>query len=176
MVVCYHGSGQYTISKAQEREDFYNTGFASPFSVFDGTDAVFEQSPPNYDSVYREHYLLARTKTPYFNLYIDSAFTQGSQARFNLKIVAADTIPAGEIKGFIAVTEDSLPGFYTTFYRVCRALNEFPVVLQYPDSLIQHIEFNHSIPTSKLRATVFIQNINTKKVMQTITTRFEEAK
>lgn len=176
VVICYHIHGQYAIPEAQEREDYYNTGFNVPFVVFDGTDAVFEQSPANYDSVYKEHYLIARTKLPYFNLYVDSAFTQGTQAGFNLKIVTADTIPSGETKAFIAITEDSLPGAFTTLFRVCRALYEFPVELEYPDSLTRHFEFNHNIPASKLRATVFVQNIGTKEIMQTITTKFEEVK
>ncbi|MGQ9663815.1 MAG: hypothetical protein ACUVUH_00580 [bacterium] len=176
MVVCYHIVGQYLIPEAQEREEFYNTGYAPPFIVFDGTDAVWEQSPANYDSVYKQHYEIARVKQPYFNLYIDSAITQLSQASFDLKIVTADTIPTGEVKVFIAITEDSLPGAYTTLYRVCRALYEFPVGLTYPDSMVEHFEFNHNISASKLRATVFIQNITTKEVMQSITTDFEEAK
>jgi len=176
VVICYHIHGQYAIPEAQEREDYYNTNFNVPFVVFDGTDAVFEQSPANYDSVYKEHYLIARTKLPYFNLYVDSAFTQGTQAGFNLKIVTADTIPSGETKAFIAITEDSLPGAFTTLFRVCRALYEFPVELEYPDSLTRHFEFNHNIPASKLRATVFVQNIGTKEIMQTITTKFEEVK
>lgn len=176
MVICYHVSGPYTIPKAQEREDFYNTGYTVPFVVFDGTDAVWEQNPGNYDSVYAEHYQFARTTTPYYNLYIDSAFTQPSQASFNLKIVTADTIPEAEIKAFVAITEDSLQGAYTTFYRVCRALYEFSVQLTYPDSLVQYFEFNHNIPASKLRAAVFIQNISTKEIMQSISTKFEEEK
>ncbi|MEO0227135.1 MAG: hypothetical protein ABIL70_03680 [candidate division WOR-3 bacterium] len=176
VVVCYHIHGPYMIPKAQERKDFYNTGFNVPFVVFDGDDAVFEPMPEKYVGVYREHYQIARTKIPYYNLSIDSAFTEPSNAFFNLKIVAADTIPQGQIKGFIAVTEDSLPGAYTTLYRVCRALYEFPVDLEYPDSLTQHFEFNHNIPASKLRATVFIQNMDTKEIMQTISTKFEEKK
>lgn len=150
------------------------TGYSSPFIVFDGTDAVWEQNPPNYDSVYQQHYEIARVKQPFFNLYIDSAFTQPSQGSFKLKIVTADTIPEGEITAFIAITEDSLQGAFTTFYRVCRALYEFPVVLTYPDSTEQRFDFNHNIPVSKLRATVFIQDKDTKEVLQTITTRFEE--
>lgn len=176
VVICYHVAGQYMIPKAQEREDFYNTGYAPPFVVFDGTDAVWEQSPPNYDSVYKQHYEFARAKQPFFNLYIDSAFAQPSQGSFSLKIVTADTIPEGEIKAFVAITQDSLPGAYTTFYRVCRALYEFPVTLTYPDSTVQHFEFNHNIPASKLRATVFIQNMATKEILQSITTKFVEVK
>lgn len=176
MVVCYHISGQYMIPEAQEQKDFYNTGFAPPFVVFDGTDAIWDQSPPNYDSVYKQHYKIARIKQPYFNLSIDSAITQPSQGSFNLKIVTADTIPEGEIKAFIAITQDSLHEAYTTLYWVCRALYEFPLILTYPDSITQHFEFNHNIPASKLRATVFIQNMTTKEVMQAITTKFEEAK
>ncbi len=176
VVVCYHVNGPYIIPEAQEREDFYNTGYRPPFVVFDGTDAVWEQTPSKYDSVYDFHYQMARTKTPYYNLSIDSAFTQQSIASFSLKIVAADTIPQGEIQAFIAVTQDSLHGAFATFYRVCKALYKFPVDLQYPDSTIQHFEFNHNIPVSKLRATVFIQNMDTKEIMQSITTKFEEAK
>ncbi len=176
VVVCYHIAGPYAIPKSQEREDFYNTGYAPPFVVFDGTYLVWEQNPQNYVSAYRDIYDLARTKTPLFNIYIDSAYTQPSQGSFNLKIVTADTIPEGEIKAFIAITEDSLPGAYTTFYRVCRTLNEIPVDLTYPDSVTHHFEFNHNIPVSKLRATVFVQNIGTKEIMQSITTKFEEAK
>ncbi|MCX7994674.1 MAG: hypothetical protein N3A65_02725 [candidate division WOR-3 bacterium] len=176
VVVCYHASGPYMIPKAKEREDFYNTGYTEPFVVFDGTDAVFEPDPNKYDSIYNIHYQLARTNTPYYNLTIDSAITEPSIARFKLKIVAADSIPSGEINAFVAITEDSLRGAYGTFYRVCRALYEFPVELQYPDSMIKYFEFSHNIPASKMRATVFIQNKGTKEVMQTISTKFEEAK
>ncbi len=176
VVVCYHVQGPYMIPKAEEREDFYNTGYNPPFVVFDGIDAVWEQNPSKYDSIYEAHYQMARTRMPYYNLTIDSAITMPTSARFRLKIVAADTIPEGDIKAYIAITEDSLPGAFTILYRVCRALYEFPVQLQYPDSVIQSFEFNHNIPVSKLRVTVFIQHINTKEVMQTITTKFEEVK
>ncbi|MEO0136092.1 MAG: hypothetical protein ABIL39_10590 [candidate division WOR-3 bacterium] len=177
VVVCYHLHGPYMIPKAQEREDFYNTGYNLPHVIFDGTDAVFEANPQKYDSLYEIHYQLARGNIPYYNLSIDSAFTGPSSASFKLKIVAADTIPEGEIKAFIAITQDSLPGAYGfIFNRVCRSLYEFNLQLQFPDSLTQQFEFTHNIPASKLRATVFIQNMETKEIMQTVSTKFEEVK
>ena len=46
--------------------------------------------------------------------------------------------------------------------------------LVYPDTLDTTIIFNHSIPVEYMRAVIFIQNMDNKKVMHAITRDFEE--
>ncbi len=174
-VICYHVSQTYYTEEAEERETFYNTGFFVPFVIFD-TLVVWEANPDDYKNAYIERIELARGVPPYFNLYISDASASQTVGSFNLKIVTADTIqdPDDEIVTFITILEDSLPGFYGTFNHVCRDQFHFPMNLAYPDSLDTTIVFSHSIPIDKMKTVVFIQNLDTKEVMQAIISPFEE--
>ncbi len=176
-MVCYHIHGTYEISEAHDRETFYNTGLAIPYGVFDGTAVVWEASPNNYDSVYTVYVEVARSVTPYYNLYIDSALVGPSTGRLNLKIVAADSIPDDEIAVYMNVLEDSLPDLTTppiVFYSVCRQQFSFPLEIAYPDTFDTTITFSHSSQSDKMKTVVFIQAIDTKEVMQSIISPFEE--
>lgn len=173
-MISYHVGQTYQSTEAREREDFYDTGLATPFVIFNGTYVAWEQNPSNYDSVFTENIEAARTQPPYFNIYVDSAYASPSTGTFDLRIITADTIPEGNVVGFIAVLEDSLPGAYTEFMHVCRALYQFPVTLVYPDTLDTTITFSHSIPPHNLKTVVFIQDLDTKEVMQAQITGFME--
>jgi len=162
----------YYLQEAHDREVFYNTGLSVPFVIFDGTEVVWEASPANYDSVYAEYIDAARRKVPYFNLSVDSAVASPTVGRFDLKIVAADTIPDDEILAFVAITEDSLPGNPFTFMHVVRSLQQFPLDLAYPDSLDTTITFSHNIPPDNMKTVIFIQNMDTKEIMQAIMREF----
>ncbi len=112
--------------------------------------------------------------TPYFNLYINNATASPTTGSINLRIVTADTIPDDEIVAFVSILEDSLPGWYGTFYHVCRSLLQFPINLTYPDSLDTTITFSHNILVDKMNTVVFVQDMDTKEVMQAIIEKFEE--
>lgn len=176
-MVCYHIHKTYEVPEARDRETFYNTGLTVPYVIFDGTAVVWEASPNDYDSVYTLYIEAARSETPYYNLYIDSAFVGPSTGRLNLKIVAADTIPDDEITVYINVLEDSLPdtdlpGVF--LYHVCRQQFSFPLEIAYPDTFDTTITFSHSSQSDKMKTVIFVQDIDTKEVMQSIISPFEE--
>lgn len=176
-MICYHVDKIYYSSAAEERESFYDTGLDVWYAIFDGTEVVREGSPSNFDSVFTEYIEAARTVTPYFNLYINSAIASQSTGSIDLRIVTADTIPEDDIIAFVGIMEDSLPGvdlYGVDFYHVCRSLFSFPVELTYPDSIDTTITFTHNILTDKMKTVVFIQNLDTKEVMQAIINTFEE--
>jgi len=171
-VLCYHVHGTYQTVEAGERHLFYGEPII-PTTVFDGTDQVFVENPP-FTTIFENHIRAALSVTPYFNLYITEATASLDSGRFNLKIVTADTIPDDEIVAFVAITEDSLPGVYDIFNHACRFLFQFPVDLVYPDSLDTTITFDHRIPVNRMKTIVFIQDMDTKEVMQSIIREFEE--
>jgi len=178
-VVCYHIHKTYEISEARDRETFYDvpSSITIPYVIFDGTAVVWEGNPNNYDSVYTVYVEAARSETPYYNLYIDSALVGPSTGRLNLKIVAVDTIPDDEIAVYINVLEDSLPdtGIPGVFlYHICRQQFSFPLEIAYPDTFDTTITFSHSSQSDKMKTVIFIQDIDTKEVMQSIISPFEE--
>lgn len=145
-----------------------------PYVIFDGTDVVWEADPGKFDSLYAARVEIARTATPYFNLYINNATASPSTGSIDLTIVTADTIPDGEIVAYVAILQDSLPGAYTTFMYICQEIYSFPVELTYPDTLDTIMTFSHTIPVQNMKTVVFIQDIDTKEVMQSIISPFEE--
>ncbi len=170
-VVCYHVGHTYQTAEALDRQVFYDTNLVIPYTIFDGTDVVWEMSPSNYVSVFQTHIEVARSTTPHFNLYINSASASPTTGTIDLRIVAADTIPDDVIVAFVSILEDSLLGIDlpgAIYYHVCRSLYQFPLDLAYPDSLDTTITFSHSIPPDKMKTVIFIQDMDTKEVMQTI--------
>jgi hypothetical protein len=144
-----------------------------PTTVFDGTDQVFVENPP-FTTIFEQHIRAAQAVPPYFNLYITEATASVDTGRVNLRVVTADTIPEDEIVAFVAITEDSLPGITDMFNHVCRFLYQFPVDLVYPDSLDITVTFSHRIPVSRMKTIAFVQDIDTKEMLQAIIRRFEE--
>lgn len=171
-VICYHIHDIYSTQEAEERWAFYDSVII-PSVVFDGTEDVFVEFPP-FEEIYRDYVDLARGVTPYFNLYINNATASPTTGSINLRIVTADTIPDDEIVAFVSILEDSLPGTYGMFYHVCRSLFQFPVTLAYPDTLDTTITFSHNILVDKMNTVVFVQDMDTKEVMQAIIEKFEE--
>lgn len=174
VVISYHPHNTYQNPPSVAREVFYNTGLAVPFVIFDGTNVVWEQNPANYDSVFRQAIEVARTTPPYFNLYINDATASPSTGNLDITIITADTIPQGEMIAYVAILQDSLPGAYTTFYKLCQELYTIPLELAYPDTLDTVLTFAHTIPLNYMSAVVFVQDTLSKEVMQTIRSPFQE--
>jgi hypothetical protein len=173
-VICYHVELKYVSTAAEERHLFYDRPII-PTVVFDGMTQVFLEFPP-FTEVYRQVVDVARGAPPYFKLLIGDASASQTAGSFNLRIVTADTIPYSDdgIVTFITILEDGLPGFYGTLNHVCRDQFHFPVDLSYPDTLDTTIVFQHSIPVSKMKTVVFVQNLDTKEIMQAIISPFLE--
>jgi hypothetical protein len=174
VVISYHVHLTYQNQAAQDREAFYSTGLTTPYIIFDGAQVVWEMNPSNYDSMFRQAVEIARTTEPYFNLAINNAIASQSNASLDLMIVAADTIPDDELICCIAILQDSLPGAYTTFYRICQEFYEFPLELSYPDTLDTTFSFSHNIPLDKMRVVLFVKNLANNEIMQGTMSFFQE--
>lgn len=146
-----------------------------PTVVFDGTDEVFEPNPDAYLTTYTDHMIAAKTDTPEYNLELTATATANA-GNIQLRIITADTIPNNLIIVYAAICQDSIPAIFLpdTFNYVCQQLHTFPIDLVYPDTLDTNIAFNHAIPVDQMSAVVFIQNMDTKKIMHAITKQFEE--
>ena len=160
-----------------QRSLFYGIGIPDyPTVVFDGTDEVFEPNPDAYLTTYGDHIQAAKADTPQYNLELTATATPNT-GTLQLTIVTADTIPAGDMLTHIAICQDSIHGALLPFFNyVCQQLHSFPLDLVYPDTLDTNIIFNHGLPVEHMRAVVFIQNMDSKKVMHAITKDFEEVR
>ncbi|MCX7785321.1 MAG: hypothetical protein N2201_03725 [candidate division WOR-3 bacterium] len=143
---------------------------------FDGTDKVIVDSPgfppeSTYYQVYTQHIIAAKSNPPAYNLYLAGSATTNS-GMLNIKITPADTLTHSPVNAFIAICEDSVVGMTKDFNYVVRKLFNFPLYLVYPDSLDTIITFQHTLPPNKMTGVLFLQNMNTKKVLQAVKTRF----
>jgi len=144
-----------------------------PTAIFDGTDEVFEPDPSAFFTTYDAHIVAAKADTPSYNLNLTATATVNA-GDLQIRIVTADTIPSGQMIAYVAICQDSLRGLSKNFNFVCQQMYNFPVDLAYPDSLDTVITFDHALPVDKMRAVVFVQDMNTKKIMHSITKQFEE--
>lgn len=173
MIVSYNHSIQPELPQIQERMNYYNI-LAYPTVVFDGTDVVFENNPNAYDTVFNQHFLAAKSVAPSYNLELRGNATTNS-GQLYLKVTAADTLQHDSVYAFVAICEDSVRGdLGGNFKFVIRQLNAIPINIVYPDSLDTIINFNHNIAPQKMRGVVFLQDRQSKKVLQAIKTIFTE--
>jgi len=169
-IVAYNRN--FTPSEIDTTRRQYYENPLDPSLVLDGTDKLFIEDT-NYYSTYDQHITIAKSATPYFNLGLNARASTNS-GTIQLHIVTADTIPEDSIVAFVVICEDSIDGMLKNFNYVCKYLYYFPANLTYPDSLDTTIVFSNTIQPSKMRAVAFIQNIDTKKILQAITKKFEE--
>lgn len=174
MLICYHVGQTYANQFAQDRETYYETGEVIPFVIFDGSQVVWESSPSAYESRYTEAFEIAQTVTPLFNITITNPVTSATQGSFDLELVPTDTLPEDEIHAFVVICEDSLPGAYTTFMYVARYVQELTLDVAYTDTFLQTVTFTHNITPHNLSVVVLVQDMDTKEVMQSMLTRFQE--
>ena len=145
-----------------------------PTAFFDGTDEVFEQDTAAFITTYTSYITAAKADTPRYNLDLTATATANA-GDVMFTIVTTDTIPAGQMIAFIAICQDSVRGFVKDFNYVCEELYRFPIELGFPDTLDTAITFSHAIPIEKMRAVVFVQNMDTREIMHSATKQFEEA-
>lgn len=162
------------MTAVQERDSLYGSPIY-PTVIFDGTDEVFEPDPNAFLTTFDAHITAAKADTPQYNLELNAVATP-TTGDIQVKIVTAGAIPTGQMRAYIAVCQDSVRGFVKDFNYVIQQFYTFPVDLVYPDSLDTAITFNHALPVEKMRAVVFVQNMDTKKVMHSATKQFEEVR
>jgi hypothetical protein len=146
-----------------------------PTVIFDGTDPVFEPNPSAYITTYTAHISAAKSIAPSFNLNLN-AVASVNTGSLQISILPADTFLHPSCRAFVEICQDSVSGVSKDFNYVARQIYSFPVNIIYPDSLDTIVNFTHSMPIDKMRGVLFIQDINTKKVLQATKTKFTEVK
>jgi hypothetical protein len=157
------------------RQWYLGQTFSYPKLIVDGVVVPIDvpSYPPesSYYTTYNQHIVSAKSYVPGYNLYLDGTATSSS-GNLHIKIVPADTLHRDSVYAFVAVCEDSVLGdLGSRFNFVCRKFYSFPINIVYPDSFTTSINFSHSIPIGKITGVLFVQNLNTKEVLQAIKTK-----
>jgi hypothetical protein len=146
-----------------------------PTVIFDGTDQVFEPNPNAYITTYTTHINAAKSTAPSFNLNLN-AVASANTGNLQISVLPADTFLHPSCRAFVEICQDSVSGFSKDFNYVARQIYSFPLNIVYPDSLDTIINFTHSMPVDKMTGVLFVQDINTKKVLQATKSKFTEDK
>lgn len=163
---------------SSERSSFYD-GPVWPTAIFDGTDEVFEQNTSAFITTYNAHIYAAKADTPIYYFELTAAATELT-GEVQITFATIDTMPEGQMFAFVAICQDSVRGNVKDFNYVCEELYSFPLdLVAVPDTVDTAyfdttITFNHMMPIDKMRAVVFVQNMDTKKIMHSATKHFEE--
>jgi hypothetical protein len=147
-----------------------------PVLEIDGTYEIHVENPSGYYSAYNDNIQYAKGAAPIFNLYADAYIdsTDSTIGNVYLRIVTTDTLPPDSITACIVICQDSVDGAYKNFNYICKQFYSFPINLVFPDSTDTTITFTHSLLASKLKAVAFAQDVNTKEILQAITTKFRQ--
>jgi glutaredoxin len=165
------------------RESLYQID-VSPTVVFDGIHVVQTEDPNQNYSTYQNYIIQRRTITPKLRLYLETTLISFS-VNLKLHIVAIDSIENGDYHLFFVVYEDSVyfaqsGAPESTFSYVMRKMIPdaygTPITVVYSDSFVEEVDFNlqPNWDIEKLGVVVFIQDMETKEVMQAIIQKFEE--
>ncbi len=176
MVIVSYNHTFDTPENITRRQWYLGQIFSPPKLIIDGFEVPIDipSYPPDssYYTTYNQYIVAAKSNVSGYNLNLDGTATSSS-GNLHIKIVPADTLHRDSVNAFVAVCEDSVLGdLGGRFNYVCRHFYAFPVNLTYPDSLDTIINFTHTIPVDKMTGVLFVQDMNTKKVLQAIKSKF----
>lgn len=166
-VICYHTYDPYALPAAYDRLDYYDLSSYATQVVFDGTDINEGYIPIHFREEFEQSIDSARTLLPKFVLLLD-AHTNATSGTVGMSIIPCTDIPNGDINVFLCICEDSLDGYFGSYRRVVRDLYQFPLVITPTDTFDTTIFFSHDFSLSKMSAVVFIQDLDTREILQAI--------
>lgn len=163
----------FDIPTNESRRQFYTVSLPDePIVCFDGTDRVFEPNPAAYYTTFNQHIQAAKSVVPSYNLKLSGNATV-SNGQLQIKILPADTLQRDSVAAFVAICEDGVRGnLGGSFNYVIRQFYAFPANISYPDSIDTTVTFSHSIPINLMSGVLFVQDLNSKKVLQATKTEF----
>lgn len=188
VVIAYHrrvAGDTLSPGYVESRRALYYESGGEPATVFDGGEVVRTLGPEHNYQTFRNYILAARSLAP--KVQLELAVTLDSVV--GTVVVSAsgvDSTPAGSLRLFVAITEDSLPATQagatdTVFNSVMRAMlpdsSGRAIRLSRADTvrIEERFEPAESWHTSWLAATAWVQEIETRRVLQaTCSRRFEE--
>jgi hypothetical protein len=160
------------------RESYYGIT-TSPATIFDGVSGIIQTQDPSQNYLTFKGWIIQRRNVaPKLELNLETTLLSSS-VNLKLNIVSVDSIEEGNYCLFIVLYEDSVYFPQTgvpesIFHYVVRKIvpdeNGIPLDLSYPDSLVQEVYFNleSNWNQEKLGVVAFIQDIETKKVLQAL--------
>ncbi len=162
------------------RESLYSIQ-TSPIVVFDGLHKVQTEKPEDNYPTYKNYIITEQGKTTALKLSIESRINTYS-VHLKVTIIPIDSIESNNFRLFLILTEDSvyfkqIGAPDSIFYFVMRKMIPDEQGIQinpvYPDSIIKEIDFNlqSNWKVNKLGIVVFVQDMETKEVIQAITKR-----
>ena len=184
VIVAYHrrvAGDTLSPEYVEVRRAFYYESGGEPATVFDGGEAVRTPGPEYNYEIFRNYFLGAKALLPQAQLTVDLEL-DSTLGRVKVSAFGVDSTPAESLRLFIVITEDGirerLPGATdSVFNRVMRLMlpdvNGQVVWLEKGDTVSVEQEF--SIPAvwkkERLQAVAFLQNMRTRRVLQTVSTR-----
>ena len=154
------------------RSSYYGSNPNITDVVFDGIDLVNEYEPTKFRERFEQSIDAAKVILPKFALVLD-AQASVSSGTVDLRIIPCADIPNKDIDVFLCILEDSLDSWFGVHRRVVRDLYQFPLSIALTDTFDTMITFSHEFSVPRMSAVIFIQDLSTKEIMQTITSTFD---
>ncbi|MEO0072175.1 MAG: Omp28-related outer membrane protein [candidate division WOR-3 bacterium] len=179
IVIAYHRRiSQDTLSPIyveNRREFYYNTG-AEPVVFFDGNGPVRTENPSMNYNTYKGYIQLARSRPAPLKILLTTQVVNDS-AVVNAKLIPTGLINSNNLRVLFVVTEDrirfSLSGATDSiFNNVMRAMLPTETGISYIPQIGETTNFEIKFPIhpswdrANLKVVVFVQNFNTKEIIQ----------
>lgn len=193
VILSYHAMETDTFSNIESkvRGRYYNYGI-EPACVFDGGSPVMVQNPDSFYVRYQNQILGARSQVTSLTMEFDTAKTKidASQINIGLNVSPTESLPDPvNLRLFVAIYEKVAP-YISSFPPFDTLHTWFVVRRMLPDTsgLNLTVDFPNSFDTTfaatienwdkaQIGVAAFVQNIETKKVLQAVVKRsFPEVK
>lgn len=193
VVLSYHAQDYDTFSNpvSKVRARLYNPGI-EPSCIFDGGSPIYIQNPDSFRVRYQDHILGARSQTTSLRMEFDTIKTKldSTQITIGVNVLPTESLadPAN-LRLFVVIYEKNAP--YLSSFPPFDTLHAFFVVRKFlPDTLgldLAFLNFPNSFDTvlstqlenwdlTQIGIASFVQDIQTKKVLQAIKKNFKEGK
>lgn len=184
IIIAYHRRfADDTLSPeyVETRRQFYYQSGGEPATVFDGGEVVRTPGPEYNYETFRNHILGAKSVLPGAELKI-GCVVDSNNILVRVQVSGVDATPAETLSLFLVLTEDSLqatlPGAAdSVFNNVMRAMlpdvRGQPVWVARGDTVgfENRVSIGDNWRLERLRAVAFVQQMSTKKVLQSAVAR-----
>ena len=187
MILSYHTLDYDTFANADSkaRGRFYNYGI-EPAGVFDGGSPVYVENPDSFRVRYQDQILGARSQATSLTMEFDMVKIDSTtnQISIGLNVTPTESLPdPTNLRLFTVIYEDSAP-YISNFPPFPTKYSLFVVRKILPDTLGLNITVNFPISfdttfttqlenwdPAQIGVASFVQNIQTKKVLQAVVKR-----
>lgn len=173
-LIFYHWRSEHDTFSPPEinnRGEWYGCDIDEFVGFFDGTFRVQEENPDKFAERFIEAIEFQKGEIPPLDISIDFSIEK-ENGQIKVTLFATDTLPSGDNRLFITITEDSLvDDFGNIINYVTRAVlpdwQGLPIKVAYAESLETTFTFINHWKSDNLTIIGFIQNMETRHILQT---------